>query len=169
MELAETIGSTLGSVFARVESKARQKSAFKNEARIELYLHRDRFPIPFATITVNAVREGPVLFLEVTAEREIIDTPKAAKLWETLVEEIMMRYAELRPMVRESITHRYGTVEGNELKTGRRTASRTLKVTFRMLDAKFDTKNGDAYDKDKIAMGAIPYVRALYEIDKRLD
>ena len=166
-EIANAIGTRVVSVLPDTEAEVRTRPAGEGEEVAELRLNRNGFPIPFATIIIDVEKEGPVLSLEISAEQEIINIPEDIKSGGPFVDEIMQRYAGLRPIVTESISHKYGVVEGNELDPGRRKATRALKITFGILERECNMqKEGGSYDFDEIAGTIVPYVKALYEIGR---
>lgn len=137
----------------------------QTSGNLELALRRNEAG-PFATLHVNVdeVDSSATIVFMIVAELEVSDVFDESKLKHLNIEEMMQRYADLKPAITESITHKYDDTDN---KNGRR-ASRSLRITFKVFDKYFeyDGETGFDYNIDEIAAQSVQYVKALYDIHR---
>ncbi len=167
-DIALGMNDKITKAFPGVEGEAVTIAAAPGEGLVELRLCRGRMPIPFARIKILVYGDDHILDCEISAEREIIDIPDTMTSGDLLSEELMQRYVGLYPAVKESITHSYGVVVGNKIDHDRRQATRALEITFMVLDREYRNQKDLMHDLGEIVEMTVPYVSALYEIDRKL-
>ena len=120
----------------------------------------------FATlyVSVDEVDSSATIVFRIVAELEVSDVFDESKLKHLDIEYRMQRYVNLKPIITESITHKYDDMDD---KNGRR-ASRSLIITFEVFDKYFehDGETGFDYNVDEIAAQSVQYVKALYDIHR---
>ncbi|MGI0093089.1 MAG: hypothetical protein ACREA8_03215 [Nitrosotalea sp.] len=137
----------------------------QTSGNLELALRRNEAG-PFATlyVSVDEVDSSATIIFRIVAELEVSDAFDESKLKHLDIEEMMQKYADLKPAITESVTHKYDDTGD---KNGRR-ASRSLRITFNVFDKYFEynEETGFDYNTDEIAAQSVQYVKALYDIHR---
>lgn len=139
----------------------------QTSGKLELALHRNETG-PFATlyVSVDEVDASATVVFMIVAELEISDAFDESKLKHIDIEEMMQKYADLKPAITESVTHKYDDTNDKS----ERRADRSLRITFNVFDKYFeyDVETGFDYNTDKIAAQSMQYVKALYDIHRNI-
>jgi hypothetical protein len=120
------------------------------KARIEIMITQVELEKPSLVIQIFGVLKAD--------ERENQQFTEAAT-----AESIMERYADLDPIITESVSHRLGEPK---LKEAGRIAHRQLEVKFKAFDKMYEADSDFmySYNIDDIAEHVVPYIQALVDV-----
>jgi len=150
-----------------ITSSGGVEEAVENCGSYRLYLRTAGKREAFCAFEVIVTKINDALVFEVFAEHEEDDF-KESKLGKINIENLMSKYSKLKPLITEGIMHLFGDFDSETIDWSKRTAKRTFKVRYRVIDEHVEENEDHThdFDLDKMSNKSIPYIESMLEIFK---